>query len=376
MTSLNLSENILRLRREHKITQEELADFAGVTKASVSKWESGKSTPDIMLLPLLASFFDVTVDELIGYEPQLSKEQIRRIYGELCTDFATLPFEQAMAHAEDYAHRYFSCYPFLLQITVLYLNHFMLAPNQASSITMLQDAERYCIHIAHRCEDLGTRQDAASIQAIICLQLGKPQEAIAMLEDLADPMRVSGQDDILLIQAYQQAGDFEHAKNFTQIRAYLHLISLISVETTSLSLHADDWTRSNRTIMRVSEVMEAYQLDTLHPNVAAQFYFQAGVVYATHEKQKQAFAMLQRFVDCIHSLLVREKNYLSGDDYFDHIDTWIEQLPLGDMLPRDRSFIVQNATQALSHPAFTTIKETETFQNLLNQIMNAASKYE
>lgn len=32
-----------------------------------------------MLLPLLASFFDVTVDALIGYEPQLSKEQIRRI---------------------------------------------------------------------------------------------------------------------------------------------------------------------------------------------------------------------------------------------------------------------------------------------------------
>ena len=43
MNVLNLSENILRLRRERKITQEEFADFAGVTKASVSKWESGGS---------------------------------------------------------------------------------------------------------------------------------------------------------------------------------------------------------------------------------------------------------------------------------------------------------------------------------------------
>lgn len=40
MNVLNLSENIVRLRRERKITQEELADFIGVTKASVSKWEN------------------------------------------------------------------------------------------------------------------------------------------------------------------------------------------------------------------------------------------------------------------------------------------------------------------------------------------------
>lgn len=43
MNALNLSENIMRLRHERKITQEELADFVGVTKAAVSKWESGVS---------------------------------------------------------------------------------------------------------------------------------------------------------------------------------------------------------------------------------------------------------------------------------------------------------------------------------------------
>ena len=41
MDKLNLSENIIRLRHEKKLTQEELADFMGVTKASVSKWEKG-----------------------------------------------------------------------------------------------------------------------------------------------------------------------------------------------------------------------------------------------------------------------------------------------------------------------------------------------
>ena len=64
MNALNLVENIIRLRHDKKITQEQLADFVGVTKASVSKWETKQSMPDILLLPRLASFFDVTIDEL------------------------------------------------------------------------------------------------------------------------------------------------------------------------------------------------------------------------------------------------------------------------------------------------------------------------
>ncbi len=61
-----------------------LADHIGVTKASVSKWERGQSLPDAPVLAELASFFGVTLDELVsGYEPQLGREQIRRIYREL-----------------------------------------------------------------------------------------------------------------------------------------------------------------------------------------------------------------------------------------------------------------------------------------------------
>ena len=60
MNALNLAENIIRLRHDKKITQEQLADFVGVTKASVSKWETKQSLPDILLLPQLAAFFDVT----------------------------------------------------------------------------------------------------------------------------------------------------------------------------------------------------------------------------------------------------------------------------------------------------------------------------
>ena len=71
MTSQNretLGRRIARLRLEHAMTQERLANIANVSAQAVSKWENDQSYPDILLLPLLAKTFGVTVDELLGME--------------------------------------------------------------------------------------------------------------------------------------------------------------------------------------------------------------------------------------------------------------------------------------------------------------------
>ena len=65
---LTLYENIKKLRKNKGMTQEELAEFLGVTVGAVSKWENGNNTPDIVMLTILADFFDVSVDVLLGYE--------------------------------------------------------------------------------------------------------------------------------------------------------------------------------------------------------------------------------------------------------------------------------------------------------------------
>ena len=60
MNELNINKCIIQKRKEKGITQEELAEYIGVSKAAVSKWESGQSYPDISLLPELAAFFNVS----------------------------------------------------------------------------------------------------------------------------------------------------------------------------------------------------------------------------------------------------------------------------------------------------------------------------
>lgn len=62
---MNLGENIIRLRTEKRLTQEQLADLLGVSRQSVSKWESGSSVPELDKLIRLSEVFEITVDELV-----------------------------------------------------------------------------------------------------------------------------------------------------------------------------------------------------------------------------------------------------------------------------------------------------------------------
>lgn len=66
MIIIELAKNIIRLRKQKNITQEELGNVLGVSTAAVSKWETEKSIPDIYLLSELADFFHVSTDELLG----------------------------------------------------------------------------------------------------------------------------------------------------------------------------------------------------------------------------------------------------------------------------------------------------------------------
>jgi len=83
LKELNIAKAILNKRKEKGITQEELAKHIGVTIAAVSKWETAQSYPDIVLLPQLAAYFDISIDELMAYAPQLSRADIGKLYCKL-----------------------------------------------------------------------------------------------------------------------------------------------------------------------------------------------------------------------------------------------------------------------------------------------------
>ncbi|MCI5648379.1 MAG: hypothetical protein MR332_02950 [Fusicatenibacter sp.] len=219
-------------------------------------------------------------------------------------------------------------------------------------------------HIISRCEETSICEDAVSIKAVLYLQLGKTKDAIDLLEDMADPGRISNQNDMMLAQAYYQAGETENAKSYVQIRTYTHLISMLAGETLFLALYEKELERCRERICRVRGVIELYQLEKLHPNLTAQFYYYAAVVYGMNGRPEEALEMLSHFTDCVCSILRREQDLLHGDLYFDRLDEWIERLPLGNMAPMDLEFARQNSIAALSHPAFADLRERSEFQKM------------
>ena len=64
MNSEIFSKNLRRLRLEKNLTQEQLANILGVSVQSISRWECGNTLPDVMLLPVIARLYGVTVDDL------------------------------------------------------------------------------------------------------------------------------------------------------------------------------------------------------------------------------------------------------------------------------------------------------------------------
>ncbi len=64
---MDFNENMRCLRKQRGLTQEELAEQLNVSFQTVSKWETGVSMPDIGMLPVLADYFEISIDELLGY---------------------------------------------------------------------------------------------------------------------------------------------------------------------------------------------------------------------------------------------------------------------------------------------------------------------
>ena len=76
---LLIGKKIKQMRRERDLTQEELAAHLGISFQSISKWERGDGYPDITMLPALANYFKVSVDELLGISELEMREQYLQI---------------------------------------------------------------------------------------------------------------------------------------------------------------------------------------------------------------------------------------------------------------------------------------------------------
>ena len=83
---MEIGNKIKQLRFKAGLTQELLASSLCISAQSVSKWENGKTSPDILLLPTIADVFACSIDELFSYLPKARREKLNMLPGDEVPD--------------------------------------------------------------------------------------------------------------------------------------------------------------------------------------------------------------------------------------------------------------------------------------------------
>lgn len=360
MSEIKIAKMITKRRKERKMTQEDLANYLGVSKAAISKWETGQSYPDLALLPIIASYFNMSVDELIGYEPQMDKNEIRSLYQRLCHDFTTQPFDEVITTCQDIVRRYYSCYPLLFQIGVLMINHSMLDPNQTQAIN--EWARSLFERVKVNSEDVDLAKQAQTLEALSHILLNQPMEALGLLEGCRKP---SATGEILQAQAYQMIGELDEAQKSTQIALYKGLMSMMEAFPMMLSLN--EGPKFEMTLQKMMEVIKTFDLEELNPYILMSNYLLVAKKFIVIKKEEQALDYLEAYTKLATS--IGSSFYLRASTFFNQLDQWYETLDLGKMAPRNDLLIRQSIKEALvEEPMFMSLQENERFIQLVKQL--------
>lgn len=360
---LEISATLVSLRKKEHKTQQDVANYIGVSTAAVSKWETGQSYPDIMILPKLATYYNVSIDELLSYEPQLTKEHIQKIYVELAKDFQQQPFDIVLDKINAFIKEYYSCFPLLMQLAILLLNYSTIAQEHSTKTYALID--RLCIRIQKYSSDLKHIQLSHSIQAQIALMQNKPENVLTILGDQIEPY---AGNDLLLGQAYLMLNNMPKAHETYQVSIYQKSLSTISLLTNYLQMQINNPPTFDATIQRCLGMIELFNLEKLHINSCLVFYITAAQCYIAQNNNVEAIQMLDRYRLVVEQLSL--PIVLHGDEYFNKIDEWImRELDLGQSAPRDNESIRQSLIDSVErHPAFIALHESPEFIRIVTSI--------
>lgn len=137
---MKINEIIRKYRKEQNLTQEQVANYLGVTAPAVNKWENAISYPDITLLAPLARILKINMDTLLSFNEELTQNEINQIVGELSEIMKTEGYEKVFAKGEAYIKDYPNCDMLILSIAQI-LNAYL-------TIMGIEDRQRYEFQIA------------------------------------------------------------------------------------------------------------------------------------------------------------------------------------------------------------------------------------
>ncbi len=228
---IKLAKIMRELRISHGHTQEDLANFLGVTIQAVSKWERAEGMPDITYLPEIAGFYAVTVDTLLGVDQVAKDAKIKEICDEYDRIRQCPPREDGTLHVEynieagiDFIraalHEFPDCWH-LMQLLASDLWYHAKSKSGNEKTKLLDEAEGLCRKILTGCMEDRWRNCANEILCLILFEQGNKQQAVDQARRLPDAV---GSNDFMLTNVLEGT-DLERQLNIS-IREFIRLAYL------------------------------------------------------------------------------------------------------------------------------------------------------
>lgn len=179
--NIQISNNLKRLRKQREITQEELANFIGVSFQAISKWERNEGYPDITILPTIANFFGVTLDELVGMNEIKNEEKLTQIKETVRYNYSNSKIDDNISLLREALKTFPNNYKLLSELACcLEICETTLEEHKKNIKESIEISER----ILEFCTDTKIRND---VQANICFTYwrnGNTEKAIKLAEKL------------------------------------------------------------------------------------------------------------------------------------------------------------------------------------------------
>jgi transcriptional regulator with XRE-family HTH domain len=360
MDKIKIGEVIFKMRKERGITQEQLSFFVGVSTAAVSKWESGVSYPDITFLPVLASFFNISIDELLNYKTELSKEEVMSLYKKCELLFSGDEVDKALELSRQYVDKYPNSYFLKMRIAFLFQVYSFKKGSEEGIEEMLKKSVSLLEDIANNCNDQKLVEEALFCLGAEYSSLGEQDKAIEVLGKIK---KSELNPDQLLANIYIRKGEFKKARKMLQSRLFQN-IWMLSLICSSLS---DSYYEESKDLSMVEKYLDlainikkAFMPEGRKAlNLYHNYLLYAGVYMKFGEKEK-AINMLNNMLEDI------------GEDDINKYPEFQSVWCFNEMEKNQSETITLNLFDTilitLEDERFNPIKENEDFLKVVNRV--------
>ena len=183
---MKMYEVILKKRKELNMTQEQMAEYLGVTAPAVHKWEKGTSIPDVTVLPALARLLKIDLNTLFSFEKELTDTEINMICNNVVIKIQAEGYDAGFLLAKEQIREYPNCEKLIFNLASLL--------DGGLTIFCVEKPETYSDEIedlyerAAKSEDEKIRNSANQLLIYKALHKKEFEKAKKLWEKLPDPV--------------------------------------------------------------------------------------------------------------------------------------------------------------------------------------------